>query len=272
MRKLILGVFVLIDLQAQQPPPTQPPVTQPPATQPPATQPPATQPPQPKPSPPRRATPRTATLAISVADPSGQPMPNVLVTVEGAASRSTRTEGGRIAIEELPVGRYTVRFEQEGFVTVERDLMAAAGKPIDIKVTMKRLPEPPAPAPPPPAPTPEAPKKPSVEAKPAVFDVPAVIEKEFVGRAAGKTTALACGDDSSATLIQLNQPLQQHSHDEADEFIYVVAGEGSASVQGTTQKLRAGTLLFIPRGTSHGLIVSGRNPLIVLSTRAGGGC
>jgi mannose-6-phosphate isomerase-like protein (cupin superfamily) len=131
----------------------------------------------------------------------------------------------------------------------------------------------PAPPPPPAPPAPEpAAKKPTVNAKPAVFDVPGVIEKEFVGRGAGKTTPLACGGDGAATLIQLNQPLQPHAHDDADEFIYVVAGEGSAALQGTTQKLRAGTLLFVPRGTSHGLTVSGRNPLIVVSTRAGSGC
>ena len=267
MRKLILGAVVLISavgvsIQAQQPPPTQPPAQQPPAQQPPA---------QPKPAAPRRAPARTATLAISVADPSGAPIPNVLVTVEGAASRSTRTEGGRIALEELPVGRYTIRFEQPGFITVERDLTASAGKPIEVKVTMKPLPAA-APAPAPPAPEPSKPKQPPSDAKPALFDVPGVIEKEFVGRGAGKTTPLVCGSSGNATLIQLNQPLQQHSHDDADEFIYVVAGEGSASLQGTAQKLKAGTLLFVPRGAPHGLTVSGRNPLIVLSTRAGGGC
>lgn len=267
MQKLILGVIVLIlagnfEIQArtrqapQQPPPQQPP--------------PQTQPPPAKPAPAKRRVARTATLAISVADPSGTPIPNVLVTVEGAASRSTRTEGGRIAIEELPLGRYTVRFEQDGFVTVERDLTATAGKPIEVKVTMKPLPAPP-PAPVTPAPEPEA-ERPSIDAKPALFDVPGVIEKEFIGRGAGKTTPLACGTDGAATLIQLNQPLQPHAHDDADEFIYVVAGEGSASVLGAAQKLKAGTLLFVPRGTSHGLTVSGRNPLIVLSTRAGRGC
>lgn len=272
MPKLIFGVVLLVlsgnfdmlgqsarlDVLAQQAPPQLPPQQVPPPAK----------PPQQKPAAPRRPVARTATFAIAVADPSGTPIPNVLVTVEGPASRSTRTEGGRIAIEELPLGRYLVRFEQEGFVTVERDLAATAGKPIDIKVTLKPLPAPP--PPPPPPPHPEAPKP--TDTKPAVFDVPAVIEKEFVGRGAGKTTALVCGNDGHATLIQLNQPLQQHAHDDADEFIYVVAGEGSAAVQGTAEKLKAGTLLFIPRGTAHGLTPSGRNPLIVVSTRAGGPC
>ena len=208
---------------------------------------------------------RTAALAISVSDPSGTPIPNVAVTLEGAASRSTRTEGGRIALEELPTGRYTVRFERDGFVTLERELTATAGKPMDVNVTLKPLP---APAAPPPVDR----SKPSTNAKPARFDVPDVIDKEFVGRAAGKTTALACGDHGTATLIQLNEPIAQHAHADADEFVYVVAGEGTASVDGRREKLNAGVLLFVPRGTPHAFTAGGRKPLVVLSTRSGEGC
>lgn len=206
---------------------------------------------------------RTATLAVSVTDPSGAAVPDVRVTVEGPASRTTRTEGGRIAIEGLPVGRYTVRFEREGFVTLERELTASAGKPMDVKVTLKPLPAPPV--------APAAPKA-AVDAKPAVFDVPGVIEKEFVGRAAGRTTQLACGGEGTATLIQLNEPLATHAHADADEFLYIVAGEGTATLDGVQETLRAGVLLFVPRNTPHALAATGRNPLIVLSTRAGEGC
>jgi quercetin dioxygenase-like cupin family protein len=207
---------------------------------------------------------RTATLAIFVTDSAGVPVPNVAVTLEGPASRATRTEGGRIALEALPVGRYTLRFEREGFVTLERELSATAGKPVEVKVTLKPLPAPP----PPPVEKP----KPAVDAKPAVFDVPDVIEKEFVGRAPERITPLACGSEGTATLIQLNQPLAEHTHAEADEFLYVVAGEGSASVNGRQQKLNAGILVFVPRGMPHALAATGRNPVIVLSTRAGEGC
>lgn len=208
---------------------------------------------------------RTGTLAISVTEPSGAPVPNVLVTVEGPAPRTVRTEGGRIALEELPVGRYLLRFEQAGFVTLERDQAVTAGKPIEVNVTLKRVPEPAAPEP---AAKPSA----DVNAVPAVFDVPGVIEKEYVGRAAGRTTALACGGEGSATLIQLNEALTHEAHAEADEFLYVVAGEGAAGLPGRSQKLSAGVLLFVPRGTAHSLTPSGRNPLIVLATRAGDGC
>ncbi|HJR58890.1 MAG TPA: carboxypeptidase regulatory-like domain-containing protein [Vicinamibacterales bacterium] len=209
---------------------------------------------------------KTATLAILVTDPAGAQIPNVSVTVAGAASRTVRTEGGRIAIESLPPGGYLLRFEREGFITLERELTARAGAPTEVKVTLQ-----PAPSPEPP-PAPVAPPKPPGDGKPAMVDVIAVAEKEFVGRAAGRTTSLACGDEGSATLIQLNDPVTDHTHADADEFIYVVAGEGAANVAGTPQRLRAGVLVFVPRGVVHRFSRSGRNPLIVVSTRAGEGC
>jgi mannose-6-phosphate isomerase-like protein (cupin superfamily) len=217
----------------------------------------------------RPARPTTATLAILVSDASGAPIPNVSVTAEGPTSRTTRTEGGKIALEGLKPGEYLLRFEKDGFLTLERQLTARAGAPMEVKVSLKPAPAPP----PPPAAVPEVPaEKPSVDAKPASFDVPDVIEKQFVGRAALKRTPLACGGDGAATLIQLNDPVADHTHDGADEFLYVVAGEGSANVAGASQRLRAGVLVFVPRGVTHSFSQSGRNPLIVLSTLAGEGC
>jgi mannose-6-phosphate isomerase-like protein (cupin superfamily) len=104
------------------------------------------------------------------------------------------------------------------------------------------------------------------------LDLLDVIDKEFVGRGAGKTTPLACGDGGAATLIQLNDPVADHAHADADEFLYVIAGEGSANMGGTAQRLRAGVLLFVPRGVTHRFSQSGRNPLVVLSVSAGNGC
>ena len=216
----------------------------------------------------QRRAPRTATFAILVTDADGAQVPNVLVTVEGPASRTVRTEGGRIALEGLPVGDYRLRFEKEGFITLERELAARAGKPIEVKVTLNRTEAPP----PPPSPEPVEPEAPASDAKPVALDLLEVIDKEFIGRGAGKTTPLACGGDGSANLIQINDPVADHSHAEGDEFIYVIAGEGAADVAGVAHKLKAGTLLFVPRGTTHRFSQSGRNPLIVLSVAAGQGC
>ena len=213
----------------------------------------------------RRGAGGAATLAISVADPEGKPIPDVLIVVEGPANRNARTEGGRIALENLPAGAYRLRFEKDGFLTLERELTARGGAPIDVKVTLKpALPPPPPPAPPAP------PAKPIVKANAAIVDVPALIEKEFVGRGPSKSSRLSCGTDGESSILQLTAGMPPEEHADYDETFYVVAGEGTALVADTNQKLRAGVFLFIPRGMRHGLAPTGKNPLIVLTTRAGG--
>jgi mannose-6-phosphate isomerase-like protein (cupin superfamily) len=209
---------------------------------------------------------KTATFAILVTDPTGTQIPNVAVSVEGPTARTARTEGGRIALENLAPGEYLIRFEKEGFIPHERQLTARAGAPIEVNVTLKPMPAPPRP------PEPEEPEPSPSNAKPAAIDVPGVAEREFVGRGALKTTSLACGGAGKASLIQLNDPVADHAHAESDEFLYVVAGEGAAVVAGAAHRLRAGMLVFVPRGVTHRFSQSGRNPLIIMSTRAGEGC
>lgn len=213
----------------------------------------------------RRGAGGSVTFAVTVADPDGKPLPDVVVVVEGAANRTARTEGGRIAIEGLPSGSYRLRFEKDGFLTLERELTARGSAPIDVKVTLKPAPAPPAP----PAPS-AAPVKPIVKANAAIVDVPALIEKEWVGRGASKSTRLSCGTDGETAVMQLTAPIPVQDHADYDETFYVVAGEGTATIADTTQKLKAGMFLFIPRGMPHGLGPTGKNPLIVLTTRAGG--
>lgn len=212
----------------------------------------------------------TAAFAIAVTDPDGKPLSGVLVTMEGTVNRSVRTEGGRIALENLPAGPYRLRFEREGFLTLERELAAKGGPPIDVKVTLKPAP---APAPPPPAPVVEAPPmRPKIHSIPAVVDVPALIEKNWVGRGPSKTTQISCGSDGISQVIQLNEALMPHDHADSDETFYVVAGEGNAMIGDSTHRLKAGVFLFVPRGARHGLAPTGKNPLIVLSSRPGERC
>ena len=54
----------------------------------------------------------SGTFAVAVTDPDGKPISNVLVVMEGPENRSVRTEGGRIALENLPAGNYRLRFER----------------------------------------------------------------------------------------------------------------------------------------------------------------
>jgi mannose-6-phosphate isomerase-like protein (cupin superfamily) len=229
-----------------------------------------------KPAPRRPAAPAvrttgSSTFAVLVSDPAGAPIGGVKVTVEGPAQRMATTERGRIAFENLPAGTYRFRFERAGFVTLEREIAARGSVPIDVKVTLTPAPEPP---PPPPAPEPVAPPPPppAADVAPLTIDLPAFIEKNYIGREPQKTSSLACGSNATATLLQLHGALAEHTHAEWDEFLYVIAGQGTARITARDQPLSAGVFVMVPRGAAHTLTASGRNPLVMLSIRPGDRC
>lgn len=219
----------------------------------------------------RGAAPTTGpvTFAINVTDPSGAPVPDVRVTLTGVVTRTTRTERGRTVFENLPSGQYTLKFEKPGYITVDKDVTGRGAKPIDVSVTMEREPEPEPkpiekPLPPPPAP--------AADLKMAVLDMPAFIEKNYIGRAAGKTTPMGCAPGGSSTLLQMNEPLAQHTHDDADEFIYVIAGQGVAKLSGREESLGPAVFLMIPRGMPHTVTTGPKKPLVMMSVLAGDRC
>lgn len=219
----------------------------------------------------RGAAPTTGpvTFAINVTDPSGAPVPDVRVTVTGVVTRTSRTERGRTVFENLPSGQYTLKFEKPGYITVDKEVTGRGAKPIDVAVTMEREPEPEPkpiekPAPPPPAP--------AADMKIAVLDMPAFIEKNYIGRAAGKTTPMGCAPGGSSTLLQMNEPLAQHTHDDADEFIYVIAGQGMAKLSGREESLGPAVFLMIPRGMPHTVTAGPKKPLVMMSVLAGDKC
>jgi hypothetical protein len=85
------------------------------------------------------------TFAVMVSDTSGAPIPDVNVTLTGPAERTGRTEGGRVVFEGLPTGAYKLRFDKDGFVSLEHELTARGGAPTDVKVTLTAAPPPPKP-------------------------------------------------------------------------------------------------------------------------------
>ena len=217
----------------------------------------------------RRGTPArgNVTFAVFVADPSGKPITDVKVTMSGPAARSSRTEGGRLVFENLPSGSYHFRFEKDGFQPLERDVTGRGAAPIDVKVTLAAAAAPPAPL----EPVPTLAAAPS-SGRLVVLDMPAFIEKNYVGRANGKTTPLGCGAGGSSMLIQLNDAIATHQHDGADEFLYVIAGQGSANVGDRHEALGPGVYLMIPRGVAHGFTTGPKKPLVMIATRAGEAC
>jgi quercetin dioxygenase-like cupin family protein len=72
--------------------------------------------------------------------------------------------------------------------------------------------------------------------------------------------------------VQTKEPVAEHTHADADEIIYVVAGEGSHRIGGRDLALAAGSFALVPRGTAHTLTRRGSRPLIFLSTLSGPPC
>jgi len=181
----------------------------------------------------------------------------------------SRTERGRLVFENLPSGTYHFRFEKDGFKPLERDVTGRGATPIDVKVSLASA-VPPRPIDPvaPLAPLPPS----SNDGQLVVLDMPAFIEKNYVGRASGKVTPLGCAAGGSSMLIQINDGIPTHAHDDADEFIYVIAGQGSLNMGERHEALGSGVFLMIPRGVPHGFTTGPKKPLVMISTRAGGNC
>src|SRR5687768_11701884 len=57
----------------------------------------------------------------------------------------------------------------------------------------------------------------------------------------------------------------RNRHRGADQWLYVVAGTGTATINRKRHRLRAGTLLLIERGDEHEIRNTGRAPLRTLN-------
>jgi mannose-6-phosphate isomerase-like protein (cupin superfamily) len=247
-----------------------------PAEKPPQAPPTATKPPAPTAAPPRQATPTTRpTITVLVTDRQGRPLPEITVKATGAMERDGKTDAdGTIILRNLAAGTYRLRFESPTTITFEREVTVAAGRPVKTTAELNPAPPPPPPPKPEPPPAPVAPPPPvRPSGPPSSVAVPDFVEKNYIGRGApSKSSPVGCTASSAATLLQLREPLAEHSHADADEMLYVVAGEGVQRIGGIEMNLSAGTFAVIPRGTPHTITRRGNTPLIVLSILTGPPC
>ena len=224
----------------------------------------------------RSAPPRAATAAathIIVRDVSGTPISGVNVSLPGNRRVVTGGDGG--ADVTLSAGSYRLRFERDGFITLEREVTIRAGQATQVEVSLSAAPpppEPPPPPPPPPAPAPPPTRPPVASGPPVTVSIPAFLEKNFIGRDPLKESILGCTVDATTRLLQLRDPLSAHTHSDLDEILYVVAGEGGVRIGDQVTTIGPGSLSVIPRGISHAVERRGKNPLVVVSTLAGAPC
>ena len=221
-----------------------------------------------------RAAVKPAAMTIQVTDALGAPVADAAVTITGPVAREGVTASdGSLRVMNMRAGTYRLRFVREGSITLERDITLRAGESPTIDVALSAAPKAPSA---PSAPTaPNAPTAPSLgpPGDPTVTPVPLFLEKNFIGgREARKDSVLGCTATGTATLHQLRDSWLGHTHEDAAEWIYVVAGEGALRIRDTNQRLQAGTFSLVPHSVPHALIPQGRNPLIVISVLSGPAC
>jgi mannose-6-phosphate isomerase-like protein (cupin superfamily) len=266
MLKAALLVLALGQLPAEKPPQPQ----TPPA-------PAAPKPAAPAGAPVRQAPAVRPSISVLVTDRQGRPLPKILVNAEGPTRREGTTgDDGSVMLSNVGPGTYRLRFEGPETVTFEKEVVVAAGRPVKTTAELSAAPPPPAPPKPEPAPAP-APPPPVATARPSgpptSVVIPDYVEKNYIGRGApSKSSPVGCTGTSTATLLQLRDPLAEHSHADADEMLYIVAGEGVQRISGMETTLTAGTFAVIPKSTPHTITRRGGNPLIVVSILSGPPC
>ena len=254
----LLGLQIAVAASAQAPP-AQPPIEAPrsrPATQTPQTRPAAA----------------SLTLAVQVTDQSGNPIPDVAVAASGPVDRSATTgRDGTVAFRSMRSGQYRLRFEREGFVTLEREQMVRP-QAAEVSVALNAAPAKPVPPPPP---APEQPKPveraPARAVEPRYLDIPGYVERNLVSEPQ-KTTTIACTDGGTARIYQVRDPVTNRQHADYDEVLYVVAGAGVVRIRDQDTKMNPGAFMLIPRGVPHNVRRDGRNPMITLSVFMGAPC
>jgi mannose-6-phosphate isomerase-like protein (cupin superfamily) len=102
--------------------------------------------------------------------------------------------------------------------------------------------------------------------------MPDLAEKSLSGRDNVKVVPVGCSGLTSARLIVLRDSLPSASYVDADESLYLVAGEATMTIESKAQALTAGWFAMLPRGTNFEVVRKGRNPVIFLSLLNGRPC
>ena len=262
-----IGTSALHAQTPQSPPPVKPVQQAPPTT---------AKPPQPAATTGRPARPAAAdarlALTVMVTAADGKTLPGVSVRASGPVDREAETDpSGLVTFANMSAGTYRLRFDHKEFVPFEKEVALASGRAPRLSVTLTAAP------PPPPAPNPEpvAPPPPPVadgNYSPSATSIPDFVENNYIGGAPVKRSAVGCGPHTTATLVQTKDPVAEHTHADADETVYVVAGEGTHRVAGRDSAVAAGSFAIVPKGTPHSLTRRGSRPLIFVSTLAGPPC
>lgn len=212
-------------------------------------------------------------LTVMVTALDGKTLPDTVVKAWGPVDREAPTDpSGLVTFANMSPGTYRLRFEREGFITFEKEVSLAAGKPLRASASLSAAPPPPQAPKAEPPPQPAAQPVPPGNYQPNVANFESWIDSSFIGRAPSKRLVAGCMASATSAMVQTNESIAERTRGDADETIYVVAGEGSIRMGGRDHALSASSLVSIPRGTPHSITRRGSRPLMFVSTVSGLPC
>ncbi len=214
----------------------------------------------------RAAATRSPSLSVLVTTRTGDPLPDAVVTLEGPVSREgTTAADGTVSFAVVTAGTYRCHVEHDGYLTLEKEIAVKATGRTSAEASLSAAPPPP-PAPAAPAAlelTPGAPK---------VIDITDLAAEELKERDPVVERVIGCSGATSARLLRLQESLPARARDDADQMLYVVAGEATLKIGDLNRAISAGSFGIVPRGTSYSVSRRGRNPLILLTVVSGPAC
>jgi mannose-6-phosphate isomerase-like protein (cupin superfamily) len=219
---------------------------------------------------------KPGSLALTIAGENGVPLSGANVRLSGASNDRVGTSGadGLVTLVNLPPGTYRARITREGYITLEKEVTIRAGIKLATEAVVTAAPPAPAPPPPPPAPTPTPQNtalKPGQPSYSSIVDLATQMEKELRNTPTVERD-LGCSGGSASRLIMTRENIAMHTHADADEMLYIAAGEATLTVADKERPVEPGWFTVVPRGASHSLTRKGRPALLILSVRSGPAC
>jgi mannose-6-phosphate isomerase-like protein (cupin superfamily) len=211
----------------------------------------------------------TATLELKVTDRLGAPLAGADVRVQGASVREGRTDAtGGLVLRSMTAGTYRIRVEREGFLALEKEATLKAGAPYLVEAALSPAP----PAPPAPKAAPSELPAALAAGLARALSIPDLVSERLPGRETVERISVGCSGATATEVLRLRDGLETQTHADADEVIYIVAGEAVLTLGSSELKVGPGWYSLVPRGISHALVRQGRNPIVLLSVISGPPC
>ena len=215
---------------------------------------------------------RPGSLVLTVTSATGEVLRDASVAVHGPTDRAGTTgASGAVTLQNMPAGTYRCRVVRDGFITLEKDVTIRAGARLATEAVLSPAPPPPAPPPPPPAPAPP-PSAVLSPGEPRVTSLPDLAEELLRQTQPITEREIGCSGATSTRLIVVRDNITLHDHPDADETLYLLAGDATLKLGDREQAVSAGWVGVVPRRMPHSVMRRGRNPIVVLSVRSGPPC